>query len=239
MNRPRQDLQSVHYPWPRPGEERRRVHGEDVAVASGGCVGQLRVLEEPLGLRLGLLQVVAAGHEDDDLGVGVADLAVGDRARGLALVAEQVRGSDRLNHLRDPVAGGERWLRPFEAEDAYRRKPPGGHFHFLHSSPHGERQLLGAFLAIQEFADGDELLDHVFQRVRVEREDRRVGQAELVERTPDLAAGHGADAAEILGQDHVWSLSAQELTVEHVEGSDCIPVAGGADALAHGGVDLA
>ena len=100
-------------------EERRGVDREDVAVASRRRVGEVRLVEERRALLLGLLQVVAARHEHDDLGVLVADLPPRDDLRRLPFGVEQVDAADGLHHLRHPVTGHERRIRPIQ------RRTPG------------------------------------------------------------------------------------------------------------------
>ena len=123
-----------------------------------------------LALGLGLLEVVPARHEHEHLGGGVADLAVGHDARRLPLRAEQVRRPDGLDHLGDPVAGRERRLRPFHAEDAHGREP---HRRLLdrRDCARGVRGQLSASLLGPEHGAHDlDLRDHLVERVRIERE---------------------------------------------------------------------
>ncbi len=71
--------------------------------------------------------------------------------------------------------------------------------------------------ASSTFAHRLDLRDDVVQGVRVERDDLGVGESQFVEGAFDLAARHRADAAEVLGQDHVGAFPAQEILVQDVE----------------------
>ena len=95
-------------------------------------------------------------------------------------------------------------------------------------------ELDGTILGAEELPDDLDLRDDVVERVRVEREDLgRLGEAEPGERFLDVARGHGADAAQILGEDHVGLLTADQVGVESVQRLL------GVHAVPHGRVDLA
>src|SRR6185503_20313739 len=71
----------------------------------------------------GLAKVIAAGHEEKQVGIDVGDGVPARLASRLAVMAEQVpaaRPSDLVGH---PVANGERRVEPLEANDARTAEP--------------------------------------------------------------------------------------------------------------------
>ncbi len=186
----------------------------------------------PARLLLGLLEVVAARHEHDDLRHGGAHLVPRGLAARLAVLGEHGRTADRRDHAGHPMPGGERRVGPFEREDAHRRQPLGGGFHSLDAVAKRRHQHGRGSTRSSAFADRADRGDHLVERVGIERDDRRVGRPELVERLLDLPGRHGADAAEILREHDIGLLAAQQVDVELVERL------AGADLRPHGVVDL-
>ena len=173
-----------------------------------------------LGLLLGLLQVVAARHEDDHLGHRVADLAVGDGARRLALLVQQVRwrrrprpsrgSSDRPRTAAPPSRGrtrrsiGRRRPCSFTAATRARRASAS-------SAPRAPR-------ASRSVPDGLELGDDVLERVRDRARPPSVGRrGRAAEGLLDLPGRHRAHPAQVLREDHVGLLAPEQVGVEHVE----------------------
>src|SRR6476646_6783656 len=71
----------------------------------------------------------------------------------------------------------------------------GGSDHSSANTPIVGRRLALSFpIAIEQPRDDADRRDHLGERVRVERDDPRVRQPELVERFLDLSARDGADA---------------------------------------------
>jgi hypothetical protein len=104
------------------GEVGGGVDGPDLGPRGG------EVLEDGPRLRDGAGEVVAAGHEDGDVGAGCADGVPVELARGLAGAAEHLGAAGCGDHVGHPVPAGEGRIRPLQARDPRRLpagRPPG------------------------------------------------------------------------------------------------------------------
>ena len=89
------------------GEVGGAVYGEDLAVADGGEVVPFGWEGQGFELGEGLGEVVAAGHEDDNFGVGGGDFWPGDAAGFFAGGGEDGLAAGEGDHFGDPVAALE------------------------------------------------------------------------------------------------------------------------------------
>src|SRR4051794_14927388 len=217
VRRPGQDLEPVDESRAGPREVRGGVDRIDVAVAHRRRIGELRLAEERVRFLFGFLQVVPARHEDDDLGHRVAHLVPGGLAARLADPGDHRGAAHRRDHAGDPMAGRERRVGPFEREDTDRRQSLSFLLHDRHALLQGADELGALVFAAEHLRDDADRGDHLVQRVRVERNHLRVGQADLVQRLLHLTTRHGTDPAEVLREQHVGLRPTEEIDVELVD----------------------
>ena len=95
------------------------VGEDDAAVADGAEIVPAGVGGEGGQIALGAREVVAAGGDDEDFGVGLADLVPIDGAGVLASEAEQDFAVGGIDEFRPPVSEGEDGVCPFEYDDGW------------------------------------------------------------------------------------------------------------------------
>ena len=164
-------------------------------------------------LARGALGVEAARRDDDELR-RVREHLVPRRRKGRpACDAEHLLTSRRLDHLRQPVAGGEDGLEPLADEDATARRSVDDAAHLdqflLHLLDDGGTPLRHAEPAGElEHARLD-----LGDRVCIDRDDLAVKRAQRAE----IAARDRADCAEILCEDQVGIERRDQRLVDGVE----------------------
>ena len=185
-----------------------------------------------LGLAVGDLGVVAAGHDDDD--VGLARPAPRSQLRCSECSPakpEHVLAAGVLDQLRGPVPGRERRVQPLERGHRGRRAPRTASRTRSMRAEASWIRSTRRVLAVGGLGERADVAEHLAERVGVERDDPRVGGHLLGDRA-HVVGRHRAHRAQRLGDDQVGLELAQQRAVELV---DRLP---GQRALAHGGVDL-
>jgi len=115
-----EDFEAGDEAWAGAREVRSAVDGVNAAIAHGGKHRPRGWEREGTELGDGFGEMVAAGHDDDDVRSGCEDFVPGDAAGFFSGCGEQRDAAGEGDHLRDPVASLERWVEPLEAEDAGR-----------------------------------------------------------------------------------------------------------------------
>jgi hypothetical protein len=186
-------------------------------------------VRERLGERA--LAVVAARHADHDARLGRRD-GLPRRLLGvLARKAEDVHPACQLDDLRRPVPGDEDRVEPLDCHDRDALGAADGDADRVDAGALARDQLERRVARVGELGDGAHVAERLAERVRVERDDARLGG----DRARDLAhvvVADRADRAKLLGDDEVGLEVVQEIGVELVDRLAALGV------FADGGVDL-
>ena len=151
------------------------MHRVHTAVAHGGERGP------PVGelgsavLVRGLLRVVAARHDEDHVRLEGANLLPADADAVGAACAEAIDASGKRDHLRHPVACVERRREPLQAGDL-RRVRFGQRANGFEPLSQGRDQHVRAEIASGGAAHGFNVGEHIFKRMRRERDDLRLAR---------------------------------------------------------------
>src|SRR5215831_15140577 len=111
-----EDLEAVDDAWAWSIEVRGSVHGVEPGKLATGSLPPLFCESHLSGLRQGVFQGEAAGHQHDDLGIGLDDLRPRDLRRGLALDPCHGLASRQTDQLRYPMSGGEERIEPLHGK---------------------------------------------------------------------------------------------------------------------------
>jgi hypothetical protein len=200
------------------------AHGREVGPAGPGL--EQRQLLQAAG------EVVAAGGDDDDVGVRSADLLPLHPAGMPAGDAEQIVAAGSLDQLRHPVAAGHQRLHPFDEGDAW-PGPAGdaggdGGDARLHAL--GERVAsLGRAEGLGDLAD---VSVGIGERVGLQGDDMHGVAGPGAGCGLHVGEAHGAHLAMVLREDYVGGQGAKRVSVDAVDG-EAVP-----DDGAHPGVNL-
>ena len=193
------------------GEVGGRVDGDDLAGAD-----RAQLLDVHLGLTVGDLGVVAARHHQHDVGRDGGDLLPAALLGVLAGQAEHVVTAGEPDQLRGPVARGEGRIQPLQRDDpgtpcvascgADAIDPPRG----------PGNQLGGGVLGVGRLGDRAGVPEHLADRVRIQRDDHRLG-VDLLRDRAHVVIGDRAHRAQRLGDDQVGLELVQRVGVELVD----------------------
>ena len=154
-----------------------------------------------------------------------------DLARALARPRQGVDAAGERDHLRHPVAAGERRVEPLERRDPGARRVGDRGPDGVDPGPQLPAQALAAVADAAGLAEADEVAEDLVEGRGVEREHLGGARQARGDRA-NVVVGDGADRAERLGDDQVGALGGKRLLIELVERI------AGADQLPHPGVDL-
>src|SRR6266566_3658639 len=163
----------------------------------------------------------AAGHQHDHLRIDIGYRRPVRLARCLAVLAEEVPAACAPDLLGHPVADRERWIEPLDTGDARRLMAVLAAFvdtRLDHAEARAKAldEIDGRIFGVGHRADGRDRIEDALERGRLEGDDGDLGvdrASDLV----DLPIAHGADLAELLGQDQVRPGVLQGSLVEGVQ----------------------
>ena len=137
------------------------------------------------------------------------------RGRVAAVGAQGVDAARERDQLRHPVAGGHGRVAPLDREHALGRKRPGalGDGGDARLQPRADRLGIDA----EGIAHPRDVVPHVAEAHRRERDDLHRRLQERGRRRLDLGEAHGADVALVLRHDVARPRGAQDLGIEVVE----------------------
>ena len=169
----------------------------------------------------GLGQVEPAWHQQEHLRVHLGHRVPRGLDRRLPVGTEQLPATGAPDLLGHPVAGRERRIEPLETDDARRPSAgvaPGLDLLLDGTEPLAQRlhEVDRGVLGLGHRADRGDRVEDALDGGGLERDHRDVcvdGAGDLV----DLAVAHGADAAQLLGQDEVGLGGGQRRLVQRVE----------------------
>ena len=216
----------VDEPRPRPGERGVRVNRPDRYA-----VGQLPLGHQGLRQIGSVLEVVAAGRGDDDLGPAAEGLVPRHPHRLLARRAHDVGPAGPGDHLRHPVTGREGRVGPLEHEGPRSRATGDRRLHGIQSPLLEFDETARTCLVPGRRTEGQHGGEHLVDGVRVDRQDVRTA-AEVKKRLVDDGDVDCADRTQVLGDDEVGVEVRQSARIEVVE------VFPGVHPLRDGAVDL-
>ena len=129
-----EDLEAVDEPRPRAAEVGVAVRHVDAAGADRRQRVEAGLPRQDRQIAARPRHVEAAAGDQQDVGIGGADVVPGDRARPRAGDAEQRPAAGERDQLGRPVAGAERRIDPFEHGDG------GGRLHAARHAPPPRRR---------------------------------------------------------------------------------------------------
>lgn len=114
-----QEREALNEAWARTRKIAICVHEKDAAGFDGGKITPFSRKTHRGEIALGLIRVVAAGHDEDKLGLRIEDLLPLDAKRFFARAAEDVLPTRERDHFGNPVATDVGRLEPFETQYAW------------------------------------------------------------------------------------------------------------------------
>ena len=198
-----EDLEAVDEPRPRAAEVGVAVRHVDAAGADRRQRVEAGLPRQDRQIAARPRHVEAAAGDQQDLGIGGADVVPGDRARARAGDAEQRLAAGERDQLGRPVAGAERRIDPFEHGDGGGRlHARGTRRHGVDAGPQRGDHLASARRDAGRFRDEAEAGEDILEARRLEVHDaRRPGQR--ARGFAHLGVGDGADVAQRLGDDQI------------------------------------
>jgi hypothetical protein len=176
-------------------------------------------------------QVVAARRDDDQLGCRRGDVSPAHRDRRRTRAGGDGLAARRADQIGYPVPGGERRIHPFDHR-GLRAPPPGdGRRGTGEPGPQLAHQPRGALRHAGPLPDRQDRVQHLAERVRVEREHVSLA-AQVAQGVFDLAGRQRAHAAQVLGEDQVGPQIRERAGVQRVQ------VGSGGELRADVAVDL-
>ena len=188
------------------------------APARGRRLGELRVAVQRRGLLLGLLEVVAAGHEHDHLRRGVGDLVPRHLTRRAAPSRQEVASRRRPRPCRAPSGRRRTAGRSTRAQRPDRRQPEARPPHRVDPLAQPVGELPAAARPSRSPRPTTSMrLDHVVEGVagRATAPSRRRPRSSSASCT--WPRRHRADPAQVLRQDQVGLDALDQVAVEQVD----------------------
>jgi hypothetical protein len=149
----------------------------------------------------------------------------------LAGEAEHVHAAGQLDDLRRPVPGDEDRVEPLDGDDRDALGAADGDADGVDAGALARDELDRRVARVGELGDGAHVAERLAERVRVERDDVRVGR-DRAGHLAHVVVADRAHRAQLLGDDEVGLEVVQEIGVELVDRLAALGV------LADGGVDL-
>jgi hypothetical protein len=161
-------------------------------------------------------QVVAARGDDGQVGLGGGDLRPGQRLGSAARPGRDRLAARRGHQVGDPVPGRERRIHPLDDRDPRAGTARDPRRHVGQPPAEARDQPLGAVGRPGPFADREDRVQHVLERVWVERQ--HVGAApQVVQRLRHVPRGQRAHPAQVLRQDEVRAQPGERVGVQRVQ----------------------
>ena len=160
MKEVREELHSFRHARSRPREVRISVDGVHRRI------GDVR---QAIGNGDRLLQTVAAGRDDDDLRIRCRHVVPGDASGIGGELTERIVSAGGRDHLRHPMSGAEKRLRPLEERDWSPRRIHDCLAHPRQSSPIVVDELLRGSFSARGVADCENVLLDLGEVARRER----------------------------------------------------------------------
>ena len=184
------------------------VDGPHRDAGQRGCHGR--------GLGDRARQVVAARGDDGQVRLGSGDFRPGQRLGSAAGPGRDRLAARRGHQIGDPVPGRERRIDPLDDRDPRAGTARDPRRHVGQPAAEARDQPLGAFGRPGPLAYREDRVQHILERVRIERQ--HVGAApEVVQRLRHVPRGQRAHPAQVLRQDEVRAQPRERVGVQRVQ----------------------
>src|SRR5262244_1555584 len=217
-----ENLQAVDDARAWPIEVRGSIHGVDSRKLASGSPPPFFRESHLGGIRQSVFQREAAGHQHDDLGIGLDDPRPGDLRRGLALDPSHGLASRPPDHLRYPMSGGEERIEPLHGKhprsNGHSFDDPGHRLDTATQRSDDRRRAFGHVGRVRDLLDGRQ--DCVEVRGLEGQDLALAGKAQ--HGRLDQLVGDGAHIAQFLGQDQLRVELFQQGLVENVEAAPLV-----------------